>query len=102
VGGAISRDPTGANDGIGDDAKASIAPTNAPDGRGEDDSGTIPENTRRVLIEALARAVRDGAVTGDAALLKIAARALVELSGSTHVGDRVAEVIDFIKDRSRT
>lgn len=87
VGAESEGDPTGANDGIGDDAEAPIAPANAPDGRGEDDSGTIPENPRRVLIDALASAVREGLRAATPALVKDRrARALVERAGVASAG----------------
>ena len=77
VGGAISRDPTGAKGGIGDEVKAPIGPVGDRSIPPKDDSGTIP--TLRSLIAAMTRALRDPRSVGDVTVARLAARLLLHV-----------------------
>jgi hypothetical protein len=72
-----------------------MAPDNARSGPPEGDSETIPATPRRALIDALAKAVRAGAATGDMRLVRVAARILIELTGDARTG---AAGIDFVRE----
>lgn len=90
--GEIERYATGANCVVTVGQSGPMTPDNTQDRTTGDVSRTIPRNPRRAFIDALAIAIRGGVALGDTGLVRVAARALIELHSAEAENVHVTEV----------